>query len=419
MAYPVDEIIPINVILTASGLGYANFSSAYIFADSDDVIPPEIKRALLTENGAALTTEDGQPLLLEEAPVTRSINADEFAPDTYRDYAQLSEVGEDFPTDNDVYLIAKRYFAQIPRPAQITVWMKNPDDASLEVTANKAHDAAWRYHFFFKKADFIPANTLVLSDWSDATGHPVWFTSSDEKALDPQESDLLAQLAAKGNRHMFAGYKAKASITADASQAYAMVQLAAAFNKFKPNGTNTAITGEYQVLPGITGDELKTTGYNALKAKKSVFFTEIELAGQVDTSRVINSRSMSAYDEFIDDVINLDVLKNYLQVDGYNYIANVGTKRALTKREYGGLLGVLSDTCKRFYNNGVLGMGTYTDKEDGQDKTATFGFVIRSRPEDVLKLTSAQRKKRVFPPTDILVILARAGHIAEINVTVE
>ena len=419
MAYPVDEVIPINVILTASGLGYANFSSAYIFADSTDLIPSDVKRALLLEGGGGLTTEGGRSLLLEGASVMRNGNENKFEPDTYRDYAQLSEVGEDFPTDNDVYLIAKRYFAQVPRPAQVTVWMKNPGDTSLEATANKAHDEAWRYHFFFKNTDLTSANILALSDWSDASSHPVWFTCSDETALGPQESDLLAQLATKGNRHMFAGYKSEASITADASQAYAMVQLAAAFNKFKPTGTNTAITGEYQVLPGITGDDLKTTGYNALKAKKTVFFTEIELAGQVDTSRVINSRSMSAYDEFIDDVINLDVLKNYLQIDGYNYIANVGTKRALTKREYGGLLGVLSDTCKRFYNNGVLGAGTYTDKDDGQDKTATFGFVIRSRPEDVQNLTSAQRKKRVFPPTDILVILARAGHVAEINVTVE
>ena len=37
MAYPVDEIIPINLILTSAGLGYANFSSAFIFADADDL----------------------------------------------------------------------------------------------------------------------------------------------------------------------------------------------------------------------------------------------------------------------------------------------------------------------------------------------------------------------------------------------
>ncbi|MGM7893274.1 DUF3383 family protein, partial [Yersinia enterocolitica] len=111
--------------------------------------------------------------------------------------------------------------------------------------------------------------------------------------------------------------------------------------------------------------------------------------------------------------------KNHIQVDGYNYIANVGTKRALTPRDYDGLLSTVAATCKRFFNNGVLGTGSYVDPDDGVTKVADFGFVIRSRPEDVLALTSDQRKKRVYPLTTLLVILGRAGHIAEINATVE
>ncbi len=416
MAYPVDEIIPINLILTSAGLGYANFSSAFIFADVDDLAGSVPPGTLLTEEKKPLKTEDDKFLVKENAdPSVR--NAD-FEPDTYRDYADIGELRIDFNVDSDVYIIAKRYFAQIPKPPHVSVWMKNPKDESLEVTASKANEAAWRYHYFFKNKDLVDNAVLAaLSDWSDAAEHPIWFTSGDDEALDPQAEDALAMLAKKGNRHMFGGYKAKS--TTDPSQAYAMVQLAAAFHKFRPVGTNTSITGEYQVLPGITGDDLKTTGYTALKAKKAVFFTQIELAGQVDNSRVINSRSMSSYDEFIDDVVNLDVLKNHLQVDGYNYIANVGTKRGLTPREFGGLLDALGKTCKRFYDNGVLGTGSYTDRDDGLEKVARFGFIIRSKPEDVLKLTSAQRKKRVFPPADILVILSRAGHVAEINITVE
>lgn len=418
MAYPVDEIIPINLILTSAGLGYANFSSAFVFADESDLAGMPAG-ALLTEKGKPVKAENDKFLVKEGATATVETET-EFAPDTYRDYADLDELRVDFSVDSDVYIIAKRYFAQIPRPPQISVWMKNAEDPTLEQTASKANEAVWRYHYFFKNSDLVVDGVLpALSDWSDAAEHPIWFTSSDDKALDPQAEDALSLLAKKGNRHMFGGYKAKSSIDTDPSQAYAMVQLAAAFHKFRPVGTNTSITGEYQVLPGITGDDLKTTGYNALKAKKTVFFTQVELAGQVDNSRVINSRSMSSYDEFIDDVVNLDVLKNHLQVDGYNYIANVGTKRGLTPREFGGLLDTLGKTCKRFYDNGVLGTGTFTDSEDGLDKVARFGFVIRSKPEDVLKLTSAQRKKRVFPPADILVILSRAGHVAEINVTVE
>ncbi|RAW93961.1 MULTISPECIES: DUF3383 family protein [unclassified Photorhabdus] len=384
MAYPVDNIIPVNLLLTPAGLGYADFSSALMFADVAD----------LTEGA-------------------------KFAVDTFRDYSSTTEIAADFKTDSDIYRIATRYFANIPKPPQITVWMKNAKDSLLEI-ANSANDKLWRYHYFFKNADLTPEITIELADWSDANSHPVWFTFSAQGIIDPNiTNDVISTLKSKGNRHVFAGYKTTDSIATDPSQAYSMVQLAAAFHKFRPSGINTAITGEYQVLPGVIGDDMTTSAYNALKAKNAVFFTKIELAGQTDNSRVINSKSMSSYGEFIDDVVNLDVLKNHIQVDGYNYIAGAGSKRALTPRDYAGLLTVITDTCKRFYNNGVLGAGSYVDPDDGKTKVAQFGFILRSKPEDALNLTSSQRKQRQYPPTSLLVILARAGHVAEININVE
>ncbi|MCC8385315.1 DUF3383 family protein [Photorhabdus laumondii subsp. laumondii] len=384
MSYSVDNIIPVNLLLTPAGLGYADFSSAMIFADATDLVD-KVK----------------------------------FEAGTFRDYNSTSGIAADFKTDSDIYRIATRYFANIPKPPQITVWMKNPTESLVE-NMNSAADALWRYHYFFKNADVTKESVIKIADWADANGHPIWLTFSDDVIVDPNiKDDVISILKTKGNRHVFAGYKSPSSVKTDPTQAYAMIQLAAAFHKFRPAGINTAITGEFQVLPGVIGDDLKTSAYNALKAKNSVFFTQIELTGQTDNSRVINSKSMSSYGEFIDDVVNLDVLKNYIQVDGYNYIAGAGSKRALTPRDYGGLLTTISDTCKRFYNNGVLGTGSYVDPDDGKTKVAQFGFILRSKPEDVLNLTSSQRKQRQYPSTSLLVILARAGHVAEININVE
>ncbi|MCR5990768.1 DUF3383 family protein [Enterobacter ludwigii] len=416
MAYSVDNIIPVNVIIGAAGLGYADFTTAFVFADASDL--PKDEPAILTEGGEKLETEKRVAILPEMVPVTA--RGEDFPVDTFRDYSGATDIGKDFGTESEIFLIATRYFAQIPRPSSLTVWMKNPEDESLIATVNKANEAAWRYNYFFKAEDFSDENLLVLSDWSDTTDHPVWYTNTDDEVIDQSETnDIVSRLAKKGNRHMLVGWRAPEAVEIDPSQAHSMVQVAATFAKFRPNGLNTAITAEYQVLPGIDGDELTTSHYNALKAKKAVFFTPVELAGQKDSCRVINSLSMSSYGEFIDDVINIDVLKNHLQVDGYNHIANVGTKRPLTPRGYESLLNVLTDTLKRFYNNGVLGEGTYTDEQTGEEKTAKFGYVILSKAEDVLSLTKAQRKKREFPPTKILVILSRAGHVAELNVTVE
>ncbi|EMQ9923684.1 DUF3383 family protein [Enterobacter hormaechei] len=416
MAYSVENIIPVNVIIGAAGLGYADFTTAFVFADTSDL--PKDEPAILTEGGDKLETEKREAILPEMVPVTA--RGEDFSVDTFRDYSGAADIGKDFGTESEIFLIATRYFAQIPRPSSLTVWMKNPEDESLIATVNKANEAAWRYNYFFKTEDFNDDNLLVLSDWSDTTDHPVWYTNTDDEVIDQNETnDIVSRLAKKGNRHMLVGWRAPEAVEVDPSQAHSMVQVAATFAKFRPNGLNTAITAEYQVLPGIDGDELTTSHYNALKAKKAVFFTPVELAGQKDSCRVINSLSMSSYGEFIDDVINIDVLKNHLQVDGYNHIANVGTKRPLTPRGYESLLNVLTDTLKRFYNNGVLGEGTYTDEQTGEEKTAKFGYVILSKAEDVLSLTKAQRKKREFPPTKILVILSRAGHVAELNVTVE
>lgn len=147
MGYSVDNIIPVNFILTASGLGYADFTSAFAFAEASDL--DGIEGAILTEDGSMITTESGQPLVVETAGVSTRA-ADDFAIDTFRDYSSATEVGEDFPTTSDIYMIAKRYFAQIPRPKTLSVWMTNPDDANLIETINKANEAAWRYNYFFK-----------------------------------------------------------------------------------------------------------------------------------------------------------------------------------------------------------------------------------------------------------------------------
>jgi hypothetical protein len=238
--------------------------------------------------------------------------------------------------------------------------------------------------------------------------------------VDPlDDTDIASKLKAKGNRFVSMCYQPASAVVTDASQIYAGVQLAAAFYKFRPTGLRSAITGEFQVLPGVVGSDLTTTAYNALKAKNVVFFTQVELKGQVDNSRVINSKSMSSFGEFMDDVINLSVLKNYMQVDGYNYIANAGTKRPLTPVGYAGLLATLEATAKTFYDNGVLGDGVFNDPVTGEETRAKLGYAMHSKAEDVLGLSDAKKRAREYPTTTMTAILARAGHTAEITVNVE
>lgn len=386
MAYSVDNIITVNINLTPAGLGFANFATIFAFARQDML------------QGTAT-----------------------FENDTYRDYTDLDGVLEDFTEDSDVYLMARRWFAQIPKPQQFSVWMWDSVNDSPVEAATKANDEAWRYFYRFPNdVTDTEADVTGLADWMDANIHFTGFITSSATAIDPQDdTDLGSVLTERGNRRIMIGYREADTISSDASQEYADVQLMAVFQKFDPEGFRTAITGEYQVLPGVVGESLTTTAYNALKDKNIVFWTAIELQGSTDASRTINSRSPSSFNEFIDDVINIDVFKNRLQVNGYNYIANAGTKRPYTPRGYAGLLDTVESTGKAFFDNGVLGRAEYTDQATGETELAKYGFVIRSEPEDVFDATTAERRDREFPPVSMLAILARAGHSVTINITVD
>jgi len=385
MSYDVSNIIPVSLSLTPTGLRPANFTSLLFFAVDAD----------LQSSG--------------------SISAD-----TYKDYASLEEVGQDFTEDSPPYLAAKRWFAQTPTPEKFTIWLWDQTNDSVSTVLGKAYDEIWRYFFRFPNSiTSTESNVTDAADFADSEGAYTAVILSSA-AADPNDStDIASTLKSKGNRHISVGYRKSATITTDASQEYADVQLMAAFEKFDPAGLRTAITGEYQVLPGVIGESLTTTEYGALKDKNVIFWTEVELKGSVDASRTINSKSMSSYGEFMDDVVNTDVLRNYLKVNGYNYFANAGDKRPYTPTGYAGLLDRLEETLQQFYTNGVLGKATYVDPRDGEEKLAKYGYTLFAEPSDVLDATSSQRSAREYPPVDGLVILARAGHTAQLNITVE
>ena len=67
----------------------------------------------------------------------------------------------------------------------------------------------------------------------------------------------------------------------------------------------------------------------------------------------------------------------------------------------------------------MLGAGLIENPITGEQEFAEFGFIIYTKPEDILKLADADKRKRKMYPINARVNLARAGHSLVIDMTVQ
>lgn len=386
MAVDISNIIPIGVSISSAGLADANFTSSVAFADPADLA----------------------------AGVTFPIN-------TYRDYTALTNIITDFGTASELYRLAAPYFANKTRSPIFTVFMKaSAGEDPTTVAAQLDASGVWRYNQFFKNGDITAANVSNLATWADASGRPVWVSVSDAAAITPgSTTDLVSVISELGSRHVFMGFRAPSTLAADITQGYPMNALAGKFTKWNPAGRKTAITGEYQNLSGVTADSLSPTATGILKTKKCVYFSKVVSSGQLTGCMAMNTQSPSAYGEWIDDVIGVDMLVNALQVGLFNWLTQPQTKRGLDAKNFAGAIAAAGKVCKSYYDNGFLGAGNIIDPDTGLDRYLSNGYFIDNDPTEVESLTTAQRQQRQFPVLNVYVLRDGAAHFIPVSLFVE
>lgn len=379
MSYSVDNIIPITTFISSAGLANANFASAVLFSP------------------AAETPED-------------------FTADTYRTYTSLRALSQDFGTGTETYLAASKWLGGIPTMRKLVVWSTAADDANTVATLNKAANSIWWYWSFFTKPVYADvAQVLAIASWHDnqerafvncQTGAAVTAIRTEATT-----TDIASQLTTQGVRHTFT--------FAHATDPYAGIALCKWFAAVNYTGTNTTITGEFKTLAGVASESLKDTEYAAMvkDTKKAVFYTDVELQGSTDTGRTINTFTHSAYDEYIDDIVNLDAFVNSLKVNLYNALAGSTTKLAQTPVGQSVLIGAARAMCEQYVKNNYLGERNYTDPDDGVYKYVP-GYQILTKPEDILDLSDADRSARKAALIQIRIFRAGAIHQAPVEVTV-
>ena len=378
MSFPATNIIQINTRIRPAGLGTANFASAMLFAPNGEI------------------------------PVG-------FAADTYRTYTTLTALAVDFATTTETYKAAQRWLGGTPATRSVMVWATALADATFDITLNKARNVVWWYWTLITAPILaVEATATVIAQWCEDNGSMFINNQTGTSATAIRANtagNIAADFTTAGYRHTFT--------PTHATDAYAGNALAKHFAAVNYSADLSTITGEFKKSPSVTAENLTDTAYAnmILDTVRSVFYTVIDNQGSTDNGRWINTLTHSAFGEFIDDVVNLDAMINFMTTALYNSLANQPTKLAQTPQGQAVLIGTARQVCQQFIANGYLGPRNYIDPDDGIEKY-TIGFEIMTAPEDILDLSEADRNARKSAPIRIRIFRAGAIHMVQVDIDV-
>lgn len=377
MSYPANQIIDVTARISGAGLGVSNY-------------------------GAAL-------LLVSDADL--KVGSAAWALNSVKEISEADELLEWFEDTSEAYAAATMWFSVTPRPTTLKLWLRDAtNDTAVEALALAA-DATWFFWFdVTANQRAAAADYLAIQTWAGSAGKGFATTCNDADVLDSGVStDVVSQMVAAGVRYSFVEYHP--------TNKYAGLQTAALWARVNYSAENSAITGFGKRKPGLTALDLGTSEYATLKSKGAVFYTQVEAGESVDNGRLLNPFTTSSYGETIADVIDTEAFVNALQVAGYSYLMNATSKRDQGTHGQAGAIDAVAQACEQFYVNGFLGERAYEDEETGETKIAEHGYVITTKPEDIYKLSTADRAAHKLYP--IRVRAFKAGAAFEIAVTLD
>lgn len=238
-----------------------------------------------------------------------------------------------------------------------------------------------------------------------------FFVSYNQSDIQPGGTiDLLATGNFNNSRGLYYGNDGSyptASIPAVMMASYAGRALSVNFN-----GSNTTITMNLKQLLGIEPDPSMTQSiWNLAKDSGA----DIYVSYQGDSSVVSNGAN-----KYFDQVYNLEWFVGALQVAGYNYLAQTGTKVPQTEQGMDGLKGAYRTICQQAVTNQYSAPGSWTSSTTFGNQIlffqniSQFGYYIYSQP--ISQQLAAARAAREAPLVQIA--LKEAGSIQESSVLI-
>lgn len=179
-------------------------------------------------------------------------------------------------------------------------------------------------------------------------------------------------------------------------------------------GSNTTTTMNLKTLVGIQPDPIMTqTIFNEAVTAGADIYPSI----QGDPAVISNGAN-----DYFDNVYNLRWFVGALQIAGFNYLAQTGTKVPQTETGMDGLKGAYRNVCQQAVTNQFLAPGSWTSSTTFGNQNLLFqnitqqGYYIYSQP--IAQQAQSDRMNRTAPLVQLAVKFAGAIQTSSVTVFV-
>lgn len=323
-----------------------------------------------------------------------------------REYTSADALLEDgFANDSLEYLAAIKYFSQRPAPTKLWVGCKSvsPAETFLQaITDCRAKNPAWYVGICLGA---IKSDHVAIAEWVEAAipSSVYAYTTADSDCITPAETDIGTELKDDGYRRSIGQYS---------TDQLAMVAIMGYAMGANTGLANSAYTLKFKGQVGIAVMDITQTQLGYLNSKNLNCYVNYGNYYNIFTEGVM------ADGTFFDEVLNLDMLRNDVQL---NVMDLLYQNPKIPQTDPGQLQFLLAcnQACDLAVNRGFVASGKWNGVQIlnlNYGDILTRGYICQS--ESYSEQSQADRDARKAMPIYIAIKLAGAVHSIVIGVYV-
>lgn len=328
------------------------------------------------------------------------------ATDRVRVYTSTAAMITDgFTSVMDEYKAATLYFAQSPKPTKVAIgrWDKVAlETALVAITACRAKNSDW---YACTICGAVKADIIAVAPYIESCepSSAYFYTTADTDVPLGTAGNVMLTLQASSYRRTIGQY----STYTDAAAAILGYAMGA-----NTGLANTAYTLAYKQEVGVTPEALTSTQITTIKGQNGNVYIN-----RGNTYNLFEQGIMASGAHF-DEVINLDMLKNDIQIAIMSLLAGVSK---VPQNESGVLLLVsaINGPCNSARNRGFISPGVWNAPSIlnlSTGDTLSQGYIVLS--EKIADQLAADRTARKAPAIYVCVKLAGAVEFVAIQIDV-